>query len=141
MTRVRPHTILTMDEVQVALARSPSAPSLHTPTLLKDVRTLVTEVKVKACEVTVVDSWPIVKERVLLRANLLGHEWVYAKNPERVTGAALGSWVGKVYPDDSVAVVWWTDEFIDHQFTDHSYENLLGRNCSTWERVATELDE
>lgn len=138
---MRSEAILSVDEVQVAIARSPSAPSLHTPSLLHDVGALVAEIKAKGCDTTAVDAWPGVKTRVMLRANVLGHEWSYTEEPAHPTGPALGSWVGDVYPDDSVAVVWWTDQFIDYRFRDHSYETLVGQTCSTWDRVAGELQK
>lgn len=139
--RSKSQAILSVDEVQVAIARSPSAPTLHTPTLLQDVRSLMAELDAKGCDVEIVDSWHVVKNRIMLRATVLGHEWADVKNPPKATGTALGLWVGEVHPDDSVAVVWWTDEFIDYRFKDHSYDNLIGRNCSTWERVALDLEQ
>jgi hypothetical protein len=133
--------ILDLDEIQVAIARSPSAPSLHTPCLLQDVTTLVAEVGVKGCPMEVVDAWKIVSDRVLLRAKSLGHEWVTRVEPKKFAGPVLGRWVGGVYPDDSVAVVWWTDYFLDHRLPSHAYEDLVGEDCSTWQKVTDELSD
>lgn len=130
-SRRRRPGLLSLEEKKIALTHAVSEPLVRQPSLLDEVSVVVKDVLMGGD----IESHIHVEDRLNERATELARMWNSSDDD-----LSLAKWVGVNFPDDSVAVVWWTDILFDQCLESHAYEDLLGQSCTTWMAMEEEVN-
>lgn len=126
--RIRRGALLTQLEIEQALYYVHSEPLLR-----QDTRSLLQKVEEVLTDDTDLSVKLDIEDELSTRAIEIHEEWLAEKST-----TPLAKWAGEKYPDDAVAVVWWSDDLFDHVHNTHDYRNLLGQDCSTWKILSNQ---